>query len=112
MIFRPWDVVAIPFPFIQRTAATWRPALVLSREEFNRVAGHTLLAMITTRMHRPRAGDTAITDNAAAGLTVPCMVRLKLFTFDNQLLRRRLGHLAPADEMVIRSQLTKMLEAQ
>lgn len=96
MICDTWDVVTVPFPFTERAGTKRRPALVLSQRAFNQ-AGHTLLAMITSAAHTRWPGDTAISDLEAAGLTVPCIVRLKLFTLDNRVLIRRAGQLAPAD---------------
>lgn len=92
----PWDVVTVPFPFAERAGTKRRPALVLSRQPFNQ-AGHTLLAMITSASHAHWPGDTPVTDLASAGLTVPCIVRLKLFTLDNRLIIRRLGRLSADD---------------
>lgn len=55
------------------------------------------MAMITSAKHQPWPGDAPIRDHAAAGLRVPCTVRLKLFTLDNRLILRRAGKLAAAD---------------
>ncbi len=96
MICERWDVAVVPFPFTDRPQAKRRPALVLSDEAFNG-AGHTVLAMITSKAHRPWPGDTELLDLPAAGLRVPCLVRLKLFTLDNRLLLDRLGSLGTAD---------------
>ena len=91
-----WDVVVVPFPFTDKPRTKRRPALVLSGPAFNR-AGHTVLAMITSRGHSPWPGDTPIVVLAAAGLRAPCLVRLKLFTLDNRLISDRIGRLSRAD---------------
>ncbi len=109
MICDAWEIVVVPFPFTDRAGTKERPALVLSRESFNRGASHTLLAMITTRAHSPWPGDTLISDRSTTGLPVPCTVRLKLFTLDNRLVLRKLGRLSRHDEAAIKSQLTDML---
>jgi mRNA interferase MazF len=96
VISEAWDVVVVPLPFSERPGAKKRPALELSRSSFNR-AGHTALAMITTRAHRPWPGDVEIERLEQAGLPLPCIVRLKLFTLDNRLLMSRLGSLSPVD---------------
>jgi len=96
MICDPWDVVVVPFPFIERAAAKRRPSLVLSKKLFNR-AGHPVMAMITSAKHQPWPGDTFIRDHGSAGLRVPCTVRLKLFTLDNRLILRKVGKLSAAD---------------
>lgn len=92
-----WEVVVVPFPFTDRATRKRRPALVLSQRGFNR-HGHTVLAMITSAMHEPWPGDTRIEALAAAGLSRPCLVRLKLFTLDNRFLERRAGRLAESDQ--------------
>ena len=104
----PWDVVVVPFPFTERPGARRRPAVVLSNREFNR-HGHTILAMITTRGHRPWPGDSETADLEAAGLEVPCIIRLKLFTLDNRLLLRRLGQLSAADRKAAGPEMRRQL---
>ena len=101
-----WQVVAVPFPFSDRPGTKRRPALVLSNASFNR-AGHTVLAMITTAGHTPWPGDTPLEGAPAAGLRVPCLVRLKLFTLDNRLIQKRLGTLAPADAAGVEGNLKR-----
>jgi mRNA interferase MazF len=103
-----WDVVVVPFPFSERPGTKKRPALVLSRQAFNK-AGHTVLAMITTRAHRAWPGDVEVADLDVAGLPLPCIVRLKLFTLDNRLLIRKLGSLAPGDRRHVSSALKSYL---
>ncbi len=74
--------------------------MVYSKEAFNR-SGHTVLAMITSSEHRPWAGDTPVADLSLAGLRLPCIVRLKLFTLDNRLILNRLGRLSAADSKAV-----------
>jgi len=90
------DVVIVPFPFTEKLGEKRRPALVLSQKVFN-ANGHTILAMITTKSHSPWPGDTSIEDLSRAGLHVPCIVRLKVFTLDNRLIIRRSGSLSEKD---------------
>ncbi len=104
MICDPWDVVVVPFPFVERPGARRRPALVLSGRPFNR-AGNTVLAMITTQGHRPWPGDAEIADHEAAGLHTPCLIRLKLFTLDNRMLTKRIGSLGQEDRVAVLSEL-------
>lgn len=91
-----WAVVVVPFPFTDKAGTKKRPALVLSGPDFNG-SGHTVLAMITSKGHSPWPGDTPLNDFVAAGLRVPCLVRLKLFTLDNRLLLDQVGSLTGTD---------------
>ncbi len=103
-----WDVVVVPFPFSEGPGQKRRPAVVLSLREFNR-AGHTVLAMLTTQSTPGWPGDTEVQDLEAGGLPCPCVVRLKLFTLANQLLLRRVGHLAAADRGRVAASLARWL---
>lgn len=102
----PWDVVAVPFPFTDRPGTKRRPALAISAKAFN-LRGHTVMAMITTKATPPWPGDQQLVDPRAAGLRVPCLVRLKLFTLDNRLILKRIGRLSTQD----RASLTRALKA-
>jgi mRNA interferase MazF len=103
-----WDVVVVPFPFSTQPGHKRRPALVLSESAFNR-RGHTVLAMITTGGHHPWLSDVNLADLKMAGLNVPCLVRLKLFTLDNRLIVKKIGQLAAADQQHVRQQLRTYL---
>ena len=97
--FERYDVVRVPFPFSDRQAEKNRPALVISdAAAFNRPAGHSVMAMITSAGHAPWPLDVPINDLRAAGLPVPSLVRFKLFTLDHRLVRGRLGRLAEKDQ--------------
>lgn len=96
MICEQLDVVTVPFPFVDKKAVKRRPALALSKKAFNQ-NGHTVFAMITSGAHHPWPGDIEITHRGSAGLATPCIIRLKLFTLDNRLILRRLGHLSGDD---------------
>ena len=91
-----WDVVIVPFPFVNQPGTKRRPALALSAKGFSS-HGHTVLAMITTKTSPAWPGDQPIADHRAAGLRASCVVRLKLFTLDNRLIHRRIGTLAASD---------------
>ena len=108
VICEQWDVVVVPFPFTEKATTKRRPALVLSKRAFNK-HGYTLLAMITTQTHAPWPGDTAIQEPQATGLRVPCTIRLKVFTIDNRLITKKIGHLSPTDCTQVERQLRQHL---
>ena len=103
-----WDVVIVPFPFSTQPGNKRRPALVLSMRAFNQHSS-TVLAMITTAGHHPWPGDVTLTDLQQAGLNVPCLVRIKLFTLDNRLIVKKIGRLAAADQQHVSAQLRTFL---
>jgi len=56
------------------------------------------MAMITSASQPRWPGDSPLTDLSTAGLSRPCVVRLKLFTLDNRLILKRIGRLADEDK--------------
>ncbi|MDP2054401.1 MAG: type II toxin-antitoxin system PemK/MazF family toxin [Acidobacteriota bacterium] len=110
MTFEPLDVVRVPFPFTDRQTSKNRPALVVSASAaFNQPSGHSVMAMITSATHAPWPLDCPIGDLDAAGLPAASVIRWKLFTLDNQLIRGVLGRLSHADAATARAALVQML---
>jgi mRNA-degrading endonuclease toxin of MazEF toxin-antitoxin module len=83
--FRRWDIVAVPFPFIEGYAVKRRPALVVSSDVFHRAHRTCFGAMNTTARHMQdrRPDDIEIADLGTAGLRHPCVIRVaRLATFE------------------------------
>lgn len=97
MISECGDVVVVPFPFVDMPVAKIRPALVVSARAFNAANQQTVLAMITTAAASHWQSDTRINDWADAGLRTVCVVRMKPFTLENNLIQRRIGRLSASD---------------
>ena len=108
MIFEPFDVVVVPFPFTDRKAERRRPALVVSSPDFNETHEHSILAMVTSAGGE-WPSDVALRDWSEAGLSVPCRVRLKLFTLDAALILRKAGALSERDAEAVRRSLARFL---
>ncbi len=110
MAFERLEVVRVPFPFTDRQASKNRPALIVSDEaQFDRPAGHSVMAMITSAGHSPWPLDCAITDLAAAGLPAASVIRWKLFTLDHRLIRGVLGRLSATDAANATAALAQLL---
>ena len=109
MTFEPFDVVVVPFPFSDREATRRRPALVVSSPDFNATHDQSILAMITSAGGGDWPSDVAIRDWDEAGLSVPCKVRLKLFTLDDAVILRKTGALSERDAEAVRSSLVRFL---
>lgn len=110
MSFERYAVLRVPFPFTDRLATKNRPALVLSdAAAFNTPAGHAVLAMITSATNPPWPLDCRIEDLTAAGLPAPSLVRMKLFTLDQRLIRGQLGALGAGDRINVEGALKRLL---
>lgn len=110
MICDAYEVVVVPFPFTDRSTSKRRPAVVLSDEAtFNARVGACVLAMITSQQNAPWPLDTAIEDLGAAGLASASVVRMKLFTLDQELILRKAGRLGVGDERRVRAALRRLM---
>lgn len=104
-----FDVVLVPFPFIDQSDTKKRPALVLSSSDhFNVKIGASALAMITTSSHNPWPLDIHILDLEAAGLPAPSIIRMKLFTLDHRLIIKKLGTLDKTDQQSVAKSLKRL----
>ena len=99
--YNVFDVVLVPFPFIDTAEFKQRPALIISSANlFNHDAGAAVMAMITSATHTPWPLDIAISDLQDAGLPVQSIIRMKLFTLDERLILKKLGRLNQKDQKV------------
>lgn len=112
MIFEPFEVVVVPFPFTDKSVAKRRPALIVSSAAFNQNHDHTILAMITTARLSDWPSDVPLEEWSAAGLVAACCVRLKLFTLDHTLIVRRVGLLTARDRTSVQAALSQSLARQ
>lgn len=72
--FSPFDVVSVPFPYVEREARKRRPAVVVSRPELAGRHGLTWVLMITSADNPAWPGEVDIEDLIAAGLPKPSVV--------------------------------------
>jgi len=108
--FKAFDVVVVPFPFTDKATTKRRPALVLSQANtFNKRIAHSVLAMITSASNSDWPLDIEIEDIDAAGLPYASIVRMKLFTLDDQLVIRKAGSLSIKDQKTVTRALFNLL---
>lgn len=103
-IFNRWDVVSVPFPFVEGYETKRRPILVVSTDDFHRAYRACFGAMITTAraMRDVRPDDIVIADLAKTGLPQPCVVRLaRLATFEWTNQVRRIGTVAARERHAV-----------
>lgn len=111
MIYEPFDVVVVPFPFTDSSKTKRRPALVLSQKsEFGDAIEHSILAMITSQKNEPWPLDVVIKNKKSSGLAAPSVVRMKLFTLDNRFVLRKIGRLSKVDQTGVKQSLMKIFD--
>ena len=112
MTFKRWDVIAVPFPYVEGYETKRRPALVVSTEAFHQQQRACYGAMITTarNMSEVQDGDIEIRDLDRAGLSSPCVVRpARLTTFEVDIGIRRVGSLGSGERRAVSALLKRWL---
>ena len=109
MAFDRCDVVVVPFPFTHRAQQKCRPALILSNAAFYKQSGHSVMAMITSVGNAPWLLDVKIRNLKTAGLPAASVVRMKLFTLDDQFVAARIGRLSQADQAQVEQSFAVLL---
>lgn len=109
MTYKPYSVVAVPFPFTDSPRTKKRPAVVLSSENHQSKTGHITLLMVTTAKNSHWFDDHPIIDLTAAGLNAPSIIRQKIFTIDIRLIIKKIGMLNDKDQNELNSILKKHL---
>ena len=108
MIYEYCDVVAVPFPLVEKQFSKRRPALVISSSWFNSQHEQIILSMITTARRSIWTSDVLLADYELDNLVIGSRVRFKLFTFEKTSIIRRIGRLSQVDEAKITEQLDKI----
>ena len=103
MIYKKFDIVVVPFPFVDSPLAKPRPAVVLSNERFQERNGHIHLGMITTAQNTAWADDMILTNMEGTGLSVSSVFRPKIFTLPESLIRKKIGVISSKDSACIAS---------
>lgn len=93
--FEQGDVVKVPFPYTDRSARHYRPALVVSVPGLEPAHGLLWVVMITSAENRGWAGDFPIVRHAAAGLPAPSVIRSAKIATIEAAQAMRLGRVGP-----------------
>lgn len=107
--YKAWDVVLIPFPFTDRSAAKQRPALIINADEYRSKTGHFVMLMITSAKHSLWYSDVKISDLSITGLNIPSLIRFKMFSLDEKLIIKKTGSLTGADIKAVKNCLNKTI---
>ena len=92
--YRKWDIILVPFPFTDLTAAKKRPALIVSPDKYNQSGQDVVIAFLTSHMGvSSRPGDHRIRFWKESGLPKVTLQRMKFATIDREIIVKRLGRL-------------------
>lgn len=107
IVYDPFSIVVVPFPFTDSINTKKRPALVISSKIYQKQNQMITLLMVTTAHHNAWLGDHLIQDLDITGLPLESIVRQKIFSIDKQLVMKKIGDLSKKDQQAV---LTKLQE--
>lgn len=104
--FEAWDIIKVPFPYIDRSVRQHRPALVVSASE-----RFLWVLMVTSAENRGWPGDVDIGDSPGTGLPVASIVRTAKIATIEVRDAERLGSLAGPVRSQVAGHLRVALQA-
>lgn len=108
-IYNPFDIIVVPFPFVDKANNKKRPALVLSQTEFQKETQHLCCLMITSAKHSYWFGDHSINELESTGLETASIIRQKVFTIDSRSVIKKIGQLSKKDTQQVKNILKQNL---
>ena len=98
IVYKKGDVVLVPFPFSNQTAAKKRPAVIISSDAYNNISSDIVIMAITSQTEKTIGiGECLIRDWQNAGLLKPSAVKSAISTIERTLVLKKLGKFSPQD---------------
>lgn len=104
------DVLLVDFPFSSNTGVKKRPAVVISKLDFNKVKEDIILLAITSKVDNLVLGEALLKNWEAAGLLKPSAFKSVIFTVEKEYIDKAIGKLADADKDILLTCLSQILE--
>ena len=110
MQLQPFDIVVVPFPYVDRLAEKRRPAVVISAAAVSDQYQLVWLAMVTSAANPRWDCDVDISDLAPTALPAPSRIRpVKIATADVARIVRRIGRMGTRDAKALKAALASLL---
>ena len=91
--------------FSDGTGYKKRPALIISRDKYNKNRNEIIIAAVTSNTDRKLYGDTGIRQWEQAGLLFPSQVTGIVQTLHKNMIERKLGTLSETDFQAVKKNL-------
>lgn len=105
MIYKPWEIVLIPFPYTNLTSSKRRPAVVISPESYNSGLDIMLLFLTSNLKSELKEGDCLLNEWQEAGLPKPSKTRMKIMTLDKDFVIKKIGEIQSLDRGMLKQTL-------
>lgn len=104
------DVVLVPFPFTDQSAAKKRPAVVISSDVYHRERPDLIIMAITSQVKPLQTiGEVIVQDWQGAGLLKPSVIKPVITTIERGLIINILGKLKDDGQAALRRTISQIL---
>lgn len=111
MAYQRGDIVLIPFPFTDLSAAKTRPAIVVCSQLYQEIRSELLLAYVSSQISKANPNiDIILKDWSVAGLLKPSFMRPKIAAIEPALIVHHAGCLSKQDMMAVDNSLRLALD--
>jgi len=108
MIYKQCNIILVPFPFSDQTAAKKRPAVIVSSDEYNIKYYDVVIMAITSQFDNK---DNYIIEKwKEAGLLKPSVLKPVISTIDKSLIIKKLGTLNNKDFLLMKEVLNDIFK--
>ena len=108
--FKFGDIVLVPFPFTDQSAAKKRPAVVISSAAYQRERPDLIIMAVTSQVRTAlTVGEIIVGDWQGAGLLKPSAIKPVIATIEKPLVIKTLGQLKDDDQAALRSAIGKIV---
>ncbi len=110
MPFEFGDIVLVAFPFTSHTTSKRRPAVVVSRLDYNAIKPDVVIMAVTSQLRpSPVLGEVWVERWQSAGLLKPSAIKPVFATLERTLVLRQLGVLDADDQAALRAAINQVL---
>ncbi len=109
MPYHRGSIIAVPYDYSDLTGSKVRPALIVSSDAYNRTRPDVVAAGISSQIAKSGPYDHTLINWSAAGLRYPSLVRGRLLTLEQSLIRRIIGRVSASDLAAFEQRLAAFL---
>ena len=110
MTYNFGDIVLVDFPFSSNVGIKKRPAVVISKLEFNKIKEDIVLLAITSKLDNLTTGEALLKNWKESGLVKPSAFKSVIFTIEKQYVDKTIGKLTKTDVDILADCLKQILE--
>lgn len=104
------DVILVNFPFSSNVGIKKRPAVVISKTDFNAKKDDIVLLAITSKIDDLTVGESLLKNWKEAGLVKSSAFKSVIFTVEKQYIDKTIGKLTNDDKKILLNCLKQIID--